>query len=309
MELKNYDALHIRYTKLYFTLTMAEDTILPKYKGSALRGGIGEMLLRANCVRNRDCENCDFREECLVQRTMYSHFDKKPAFVTTGESIGYVLVCENYDEEFSQGDELQFTLTLFGKTIVYFNQYLQAIAALGMSGLGKYRSKFYLTSIKNERREDILEESSVIMERYRTSFVDEYVKRRLAARKEPVTKLRFYTPFTTKYQGEFLQEFDMNAVLASIRRRIYMLDCFEGIDKDEFAKMILPEITMLKQKAYLESVPRYSSRQDSHMVLKGIKGSCLLEPVPEEALEFLYAGELLHIGKNTSFGFGKYRVG
>ena len=43
-------ALQIRYVKLHFTIEMLEDTVLPKYKASALRGGIGEMLLRANCV-------------------------------------------------------------------------------------------------------------------------------------------------------------------------------------------------------------------------------------------------------------------
>ena len=41
----------IRYTKLTFTIEFTEDTMLPKQKVSAIRGGIGEMLLRAN-VKN-----------------------------------------------------------------------------------------------------------------------------------------------------------------------------------------------------------------------------------------------------------------
>ena len=52
--------LQIRYIKLHFTIEFIEDTMLPKNKVSAIRGGVGEMLLRANCVRNRDCEVCDF---------------------------------------------------------------------------------------------------------------------------------------------------------------------------------------------------------------------------------------------------------
>ena len=46
----------IRYTKLTFVVQFTEDTMLPKQKVSAIRGGIGEMLLRANCVRGRECE-------------------------------------------------------------------------------------------------------------------------------------------------------------------------------------------------------------------------------------------------------------
>ena len=36
----------IRYTKLTFVVQFTEDTMLPKQKVSAIRGGIGEMLLR-----------------------------------------------------------------------------------------------------------------------------------------------------------------------------------------------------------------------------------------------------------------------
>ena len=73
----------IRYTKLTFVVQFTEDTMLPKQKVSAIRGGIGEMLLRANCVRGRECEKCDFLDECIVQRIMYSKYEKKPSFVTT----------------------------------------------------------------------------------------------------------------------------------------------------------------------------------------------------------------------------------
>lgn len=53
------------------------------------------------------CAHCDFERECIVRRTMYFQFDKKSAFVTTGDSIGYVLECENYEEIFAAGDLLE----------------------------------------------------------------------------------------------------------------------------------------------------------------------------------------------------------
>ena len=66
------DALNIRYVKLHFEIKFLEDTIMPKNKTSALRGGMGEMLLQANCIMDRDCEHCDFDNECIVRRIMYS---------------------------------------------------------------------------------------------------------------------------------------------------------------------------------------------------------------------------------------------
>lgn len=78
----------IRYVKLHFTLRMVEDTVMPKYKASAIRGGLGEMLLRANCIRDRQCEKCDFETECIVRRTMYSKMEIQPRFMSSGDSVG-----------------------------------------------------------------------------------------------------------------------------------------------------------------------------------------------------------------------------
>ena len=159
------NALHIRYIKLYFTVAFQEDAILPQNKASAIRGGIGELLLRSNCIRDRKCERCDFRGECIVQRTMYTQFKEKPAYVTTGESVGYVLECENVQERFREGECLEFALILFGKNIVYFSQYLQAVYALGTLGLGKHRARFRLVSVNNMAGEDILVDNQIYMER------------------------------------------------------------------------------------------------------------------------------------------------
>ena len=42
------------------------------------------------------------------------------------------------------------------------------------------------------------------------------------------------------------------------------------------------------------------------MFLKGIVGEIDLADISDEMLELLLAGELIHIGKNTSFGFGRF---
>lgn len=55
----------IRYTKLTFVVQFTEDTMLPKQKVSAIRGGIGEMLLRANCVRGANVKNVIFQMNVL----------------------------------------------------------------------------------------------------------------------------------------------------------------------------------------------------------------------------------------------------
>lgn len=304
------EALQIRYVKLHFTISFTEDAILPVNKVSALRGGMGEMLLRANCIRDRRCEVCDFETECIVRRTMYSKFEEKPAYITTGESVGYVLECENYVTEFLCGETLEFHLLLFGRTIVYLNQFLQAFHTLGMNGLGRGHARFQIISLTNTKKQEILRDNYVLMKNYVIHCVSDYVKYRM----EKILQngihgiLVFKTPLTLKYHNEFLQEFQMEAILNAVKRRIQMLDCFEQIQNDFYYdyQVAIPEIT--EQDHQFIKVRRYSSRQENQMYLKGIKGQLQMKEISDNAVLLLLAGELLHIGKNTSFGFGRYQL-
>ena len=90
-----------------------------------------------------------------------------------------------------------------------------------------------------------------------------------------------------------------------------MLDCFEGIESDIYEKykseeLVVPEF--LGQKHDQVSMCRYSTRKSGKMILKGIKGYALLPELPEDIWQILMIGELIHIGKNTSFGFGRYSI-
>lgn len=309
-EFSNYDLLwkilQIRYVKLHFHLKMLEDTILPKNKVSALRGGMGEMLLRANCIRDRVCEKCDFVSECIVRRTMYSQLEIQPEFMQSNDSVGYVLECENYSEKFSLGEELTFQLILFGKNIVYLNQYLQAFTYLGMEGIGKHKSKYILEYVTNTQRNLLVKGDVVYKQNYVVQTVAEYVQYRMNSDKKENT-IVFHTPAAVKYKGKMMEQIDIEAVMAAIARRIYILDCFEGIvtDKADIAGHI-PKV--MSQNVYTASVERYSSTHDERIRLHGICGSAIMDQPDEIAKALLYAGELIHIGKNTSFGFGRYSL-
>lgn len=302
-------ALQIRYVKLHFKIQFQRDSRLPVNKVSAIRGGIGEMLLCANCIRDRDCGNCDFEEECIVRRTMYSKFNKKPAFVTTGESAGYVLECENYEEFFKAGDILEFQLILFGKTIVYFSQFLQAIYQLGTAGLGKEHARYDLVSIRNTRGKEMLEGQNIRMEHYRVQTIYEYVEYRLNQNIAWENRIHFKTPVTLKYQGVYQDKLALEVVLPAVLRRIYILDCFENLDCEELCwPGEYPEMLEEDCQEKEITVYRYSNTKEQRIALRGIKGNMQLSDIPQELLSVLLAGEITHIGKNTSFGFGRYRI-
>lgn len=304
------EALQIRYVKLHFAVAFLEDTILPKDKVSAIRGGMGDMLIQANCIKNGQCNECNFMSECLVQKTMYSQYERKPAFVTVGESVGYVMECENYQRKFGKGDILKFNLLLFGKTIMYFRQFLEAFQALGEAGLGNEHSKYRIITVTNTLNKVIYQDGQCDMSQYQVLEILDYVlyRQRQLEHWKIENRLVFKTPLTLKYQGEFLQEYQMEPILKAVSRRIFMLDCYEGLDNDYYQKedFKIPEIKY--QEHSLISVKRYSQRKKESMIFKGIKGYCIVGEWYPQIMPLLLAGELIHIGKNTSFGFGRYRV-
>lgn len=296
---------NIRFTKLKFKLRITKDGDLPYNKESAIRGGMGEMLLRQNCIHMRDCATCGFREDCVVRKVMYSRFKLKPDYVTT-ESIGYVVECDNHEEHFQAGDELCFYLILFGNTIVYFNQILQAFNALGRSGLGVHKCNFNIASIENRRGEIILQKNKIRRELFLVETIQDYVDERIQEYSDE-NRIVFITPVTLKYRGNFLRQFDSVALVESMVRRNYMLNCFEGnvVEPVNFGDDV-PQI--IGQTSEFHKVERYSSTEKCKMTLRGIKGEVVFDFIPEDLLPYVCAAELTHIGKNTSFGFGKFRI-
>ena len=300
--------LETEYLKLHFFLKLTEDSKLPKQKASALRGGMGQMLLRINCIRDRRCDKCPYEPECIVRRILYAKMRTQPNFMSEGDSVGYVICCEDYREYFSQGDTLEFTMTLFGRMAVYFGQILQAFQYLGYQGLGKEKAKFRIVQVTNSKRQSILDGQNVYMERVTTQKISDYV----AYRKEKGThggavNLILRTPLAVKAQGEQLKEMELEAFFKSINRRLYMLNCYEK--SDAVAPEELDSLpTLTKQSVKQITVKRYSTTHDNRIGLEGIIGECRMENVSERNLELLYAGELVHVGKNTSFGFGRYAV-
>lgn len=299
------DYFDIRYCKVYFKIQFPEDAFLPREKVSMIRGGVGEMLLQQHCLSDRNCKNCRFQEDCPVPRIYYHPLKIKPAFVTSGESLGYTWECFDKRTFIKAGDYLCFQLILFGNTIIYFQDILQALYNLGMVGMGRSRAGFQIVEVMNELKMSILDRGNIYNERILISKVGEYIKRRDIPQKDTM-RIRFFSPLSLKYQGKFLQEFQGAALIDAAVRRIYMLNCMEGNDLEMPGNDKEPEV--LQQNVKKVQVSRYSNTHRSHISLHGICGECALEGLSEEMVPFLIAGELVHIGKNTSMGFGKYKI-
>ena len=175
-----------------------------------------------------------------------------------------------------------------------------------MIGIGKNKSRFQIAEVRNTDGEKIVTGNKVDMRKYKICMLNNYIlkrKKELGFSEGRYT-LVFTTPLSMRYQKKYMVQFYPEALLQGAARRIQMLNYFIGREAE------LPEFTQYPvikaQSVKRESMKRYSSTNDARTELRGISGKIELRDVPEECVDYLIAGEITHIGKNTSFGFGKY---
>ncbi len=98
-------------------------------------------------------------------------------------------------------------------------------------------------------------------------ILGDYVQYRLRKTSMDMTedtryRIYFKTPATLKYKGVFLKEWNMEAIIAAVKRRIYIMDCFEGIESEPFYRQHTEIPALLYQESFCSDMKRASSRKN-----------------------------------------------
>jgi hypothetical protein len=172
LQLPNFNIL-----RLNFTLKAESDVKLPPFLGSTLRGAFGTALKQLLCfVPHRNCENCWFFEGCNYQylfespnllglpkeeihpllrgQTELPHpfILTSPSLVKKIKSSKPICSIKNFNDDYrshfiSIGDEINFSITLFGKAINLWSYLAVAIRLCAENGIGENRIPFSLKKI------------------------------------------------------------------------------------------------------------------------------------------------------------------
>ena len=295
--------LNIRYLKLHFFIRFYKESIVFRHKPSALRGGIGNILIEKYCLKEKDCSLCSFNGECIAHQVLYGKYKIKPPSVTEGESIGYVIECEDYRERIPQNGVIRFQVLLFGNIINFWRIIVDAVSELGKKGLCHRKAQFNLLEVRNTTGETLYKHGEYFPKKAVIHTVSEYVDYRLGMSRD--FRAIFHTNTSITYHGEMLTQMQSKPLMVALSRRIYFLNCYEG-NETEPIMLEIPEI--LDQDMKFGENRRYSNRTGTAMYLKGIRGRVDFEDIDDDTYAIMLAGELVHIGKDTSFGSGRYTM-
>ncbi|MDI6697471.1 MAG: CRISPR system precrRNA processing endoribonuclease RAMP protein Cas6 [Candidatus Saccharicenans sp.] len=306
----------LRFQIYKFTIQFLEPCQLPAYKGSALRGGFGNALKRTICLyKGKTCSECTLRSECAyaylfesipAREIELAHFGKY-------ETIPHPFIIEPPEEArklYQQGESLEFKLILIGQAIKYLPYFLLAFERFGEIGIGQGKKRFKLDRVTAGQNEVYRSDTKEFLpgDFSELTIPEDYEYINI---KETKLTLEFRTPVRIKYNRDSVTRLDFFILITNILRRLMLLNYFHGDGNPpawDHKKLIdeAKKVSIESNCLAWHDWERYSNRQKTKMKLGGLKGVITYTGPLENFWPLLKAGEILHVGKGTSFGLGKY---
>ncbi len=303
-----------RYRLLF---SLPENMGLPAYAGSAWRGALGRALKQTVCVaRGTPCAQCLLLHSCV-----YPYIFETPPPPESQKMRRYnaaphpfVLVLDE-DRPDRSASEATYTLglTLFGRGNRYLPYLLHALSRAGERGIGGKRQTFQL--LEAQQREDLLRDCWLTIFRPDKKLIPQPERMPPIPAVPEAVQIHFQTPLRLKRDGRNVrpQDFSFAALFGNLLRRFSMLTYFhtETPLEVDFAGLMAKSRAVKFRQAdlYWKDWTRYSSRQQTSMQMGGLLGTAMLDG--EEIVPFwpyLWLGQWVHVGKNTSMGLGRYQL-
>ncbi|MFH1294024.1 MAG: hypothetical protein ABIJ44_07835 [Pseudomonadota bacterium] len=147
-----YRLPQIPYLHLRFGLSSQKEALLPRFKGSLLRGAYGNALRRMVCVMgaNEHCEDCMLRGQCIYCRAFETFINGTPPPLLRGLQTGprpFAIDAFDGKRLFRKNESLQFDLVLFGQAIEMYPYTIYAVSKMAECGLGNNRYPFKLEEV------------------------------------------------------------------------------------------------------------------------------------------------------------------
>lgn len=303
-----------------FTLLPEDEMSLPQYLGSTLRGGFGSAFKKIVCCsRDNVCSECLLKSKCIYSYIFETSPPEDSRKLRNLESVPrpYIIDPPAFDSSavYSPERPLRFYLTLIGRAIDYFPYFIVAFQELGKYGIGKKRNKFTVQRVDGEdisvgnSEQVFFPEGKVLNKNYLYSMEDASLQ--VNTDQNKLLNIKFLSPVRLK--SETLQDVPVfRYFFGSLLRRLSSLSYFHcntefDIDyRDILSKA--EEVKIYDNKSRWVDWERYSSRQKSAMKFGGLMGEVIYEGDLSPFMPYLVFGQWIHVGKNSTFGLGKYEI-
>lgn len=300
--------MQLRFADLNFDAQFRSDGILPSFRGTTLRGAFGFMLKKTMChITGQRCQDCILQTRCAYPVVFEGVPPEDRTFMRKYAAIPQPLVL-NVDcptpTAVRAGQPLRFGVRLLGPAADLFPFVVYAVLRMGEAGLGRDRVPFEIRSV-SDGLEEVYQKGDHGIRAPRVRCVGIQGKPCPATR----VRLQMHTPLRVRVDGHLTPTLSVQALLRAAIRRFRILTYFYGQPDGPsdlsslFAQADAARI--VEDHLGWMDLCRFSSRQREPMKLGGVVGHLVLDLPPGQLLEWFRVAEAVHLGKATSFGFGR----
>jgi hypothetical protein len=282
---------------------------LPDYAGSMLRGVFGHSLRQLACLTRQDiCDPCPLLTTCpytlifeapAPAEHQLQNFSAVPnAYVIEPPPWGRRL--------YEPGAALVFEMVLFGQALEKLPLVILAWQRALARGLGDGTAELTDMLLLNPQGEE-----SVFDQALNRVRPHEQRLRLPPLQGTADFGLNFITPLRLQENGRVLppERVTAKVLLMALARRVsLLLEFHAGIRPDyDFPRLrrMAEEVGAVNNLKW-RHWERWSNRQNKKMTLNGLVGEVRFSGVPLEFQDHLRLGQWAHIGKNATFGLGRY---
>lgn len=308
----------LRCVRLRLQLRALANGRPPANPGNTLRGAFGAALRAISCIDSRrQCRYCPHRHECAYLYLFETPLPPHAARLRTIDHLPHPFVLRPWNRPLSdiaRGEILAPEMILVGKAVDFIAYIAIALEQMAARGLGKERLPFRFLGIEQlHLQHDIVQRT--LFDKMRP--VNEPLLESLAL--APVdssyssVSIHFLTPAHIVSEGRPLQYMEFQPLVRALLRRSSSLayfHCGSPLELD-FQEMIerARDIQTVEEDLSFITGSRFSRRQGARVPQTGLIGNITFQgQALSEFIPLLALGEIIHVGKGTVFGMGRYRM-
>ncbi len=300
---------------LDFLLCAQTDFPLPSFKGSTLRGAFGYAFKKAVCITRHQsrCEKCILTANCAYSYIFETPRPAGAEVMRKYDKVPHPFILrppQSPERMIKKEQDLPFGLVLIGRARDYLPYFILVMEELAARGLGRERGRCRLQQVADSRGTVIYDyENQELLPT--TSVTGSEIINRAGNPPEQLT-IEFITPLRLVRERKIIRKINFQDLYRSLLRRLAILQRFHcGLTpKIDFRGLIekAAAIETVADETNWQESHRYSTRQKANMSTSGLSGRITFSGDLQPFWPELLLGTYVNIGKNTSFGLGRYRM-
>jgi len=301
---------YLPIAKYKLVLQLKQEIVFSNFKGAVFRKGFGYALKKICCVvKKGSCKICFHKSKCVYNLLFEEKINNKEyRMLGFSEPPRPFVVEPPVDEKkvYKSGETFEIYILIFGNSIQFLPYLVLTFNELGKNGIGETKAKYELLTVTTIDNKPIYDIHTQTFYNY-----DSTIKISFDDIKEiNEIKIKFLTPTRIKTVGKTM-DITFQTLIKSLIRRLTGLLLFYTDKKLEcnFDEIINESEKISIKSSNLKRVEIERLTQQKNIVkLSGVTGEIIYQGELTKFYPLLKIGEYIHIGRNTTFGLGKYEI-